>query len=496
MRKKILGVGAALATFIMVLCSSYSPIHRQDLNRALKIHRENKDDAAYGELDVGQTGTVGSKSQLATREPIFNEAVTCNGEGTHSEKINPMLRKSLDLMYAELQKADESQLVQKLTKLWVEEYSSGYHSYSFRLALSRALSNGSIVQAVRGFKEGITHQLALSGEAIEGSEIDRLQLLVFMAIPESEWKDATSPAGARGPYQFMWQTAKRYGLVSHKGDFRKDVYLSARAAGRYITDLYLKFGRDIELALAAYNSGMPLKYYAEAQRVGVRPTYLGYVRYLYSLLDREYRKSVVEKVRARNGDTVRKLLLRHGIRPTTESITSVCDYNDIPECRLYPGQEVYIPVWVQNTPSLDLGRQARFIRESLNHPPKCLATIEVLKSQFPEFIEFVQSELNYGELVAVAKARGIIPYNEILASNTNKSYPTIRHIVRPGEEIKSILSKYGYAPTKENILWICGKGCGQLAPGRIIEIPRRFSRGKSEGGLKPSASKSLNAHGT
>jgi len=80
--------------------------------------------------------------------------------------------------------------------------------------------------------------------------------LKYMAVIESHLSPtAESKAGALGMWQFMFRTAKLYGLkITSFMDERLDVEKSADAAARYLRDAYNVFG-DWNLAICSYNCG-------------------------------------------------------------------------------------------------------------------------------------------------------------------------------------------------------------------------------------------------
>ena len=80
--------------------------------------------------------------------------------------------------------------------------------------------------------------------------------LKAMAVIESAMNPlAVSRAGAKGMWQFMYSTAKIYGLqIDSFVDERLDPFKAAEAAAQYLQDAYEIFG-DWNLAIASYNCG-------------------------------------------------------------------------------------------------------------------------------------------------------------------------------------------------------------------------------------------------
>lgn len=79
--------------------------------------------------------------------------------------------------------------------------------------------------------------------------------LKYVAVAESDLSNATSPAGAKGFWQFMSSTGRYYGLeINSEVDERYHLEKATEAACKYLKDYYKRFG-SWSLAAAAYNMG-------------------------------------------------------------------------------------------------------------------------------------------------------------------------------------------------------------------------------------------------
>lgn len=150
------------------------------------------------------------------------------------------------------------------------------------------------------------------------NEHDVPEELKAMAVIESAMNpQAVSRAGAKGMWQFMYSTAKIYGLhIDSFVDERFDPIKSAHAAAEYLKDAYNIFG-DWNLAIASYNCGAGNVNRAIRRSGGKRNFWD-----IYHYLPRETRGYVPAFVGALYTMTYYK---EHGIEPKAIEMPAVVD---------------------------------------------------------------------------------------------------------------------------------------------------------------------------
>jgi len=145
--------------------------------------------------------------------------------------------------------------------------------------------------------------------------------LKYMAVIESALNPvARSRVGALGMWQFMYRTARGYGLqIDSFVDERLDVEKAADAAARYLRDSYEVFG-DWPLAISSYNCGAGNVQKA-IRRAGSKDFWA-----VYDYLPRETRGYVPAFVGAMYAFTYYK---EYGIKPADVGMPAVCDTFEI-----------------------------------------------------------------------------------------------------------------------------------------------------------------------
>lgn len=150
--------------------------------------------------------------------------------------------------------------------------------------------------SVRAGAIGRVQELRPVIEPILREEHVPTELAAVVLIESGGQPTALSRKGALGIWQFMPDTARRYGLtVTSEHDERLDVRKSTRAAAHYLRDLHVQFG-DWQLAFAAYNAGGEAVQRA-MERNGAKDFTALSGRRLLPLETRKYVPAVLEAVR-------------------------------------------------------------------------------------------------------------------------------------------------------------------------------------------------------
>lgn len=273
----------------------------------------------------------------------------------------------------------------------------------------------------------------------------------YLAIPESHWQlKARSGAGAVGPYQFMPQTARMYGLKSSyfKGnpinlEERQDPIRSAEACAELLKDLY-KAGGDWNLALSGYNGGFFWRYLKKARSKKEDISYNGFLSYLEEKINKirdQIKLNKSQQYKIKSGENLEIISQKFNV-----DIDRLCNLNDIKDRnKVFAGQLIKIPIEDEVKRKI-FKEKIRGIEENLNYPPKFNAIFELIEEGFvtekKESVKFETKTINFGFQKYIFKQedenlyRLSLRFSDITDKDIVKANPHINpHALKGGEEL-------------------------------------------------------------
>lgn len=324
MRIKTIIAVALAAVFLAGTAANAAP--RTDEKGKIRVKEENR--RLRKELDSLKAELARYKADLQYSDSIANEMIELYGdnEGQGGSGINPedytaeVSDSLLNIWYAHRMASDETLDEFDMDSIRFEsnvpdsvyiERLKNMNSF-ISLPYNEIVKNYIILYSEK-MPTKMAHMLGLCQYYMPIFEetfnrYDLPEELKAMAVIESAMNPlAVSRAGAKGMWQFMYSTAKMYGLhIDSFVDERLDPVKSAEAAAQYLQDAYEIFG-DWNLAIASYNCGAGNVNKAIRRSGGKRAFWD-----IWPYLPRETRGYVPAFVGALYGMTYYK---EHGIKP-------------------------------------------------------------------------------------------------------------------------------------------------------------------------------------
>jgi membrane-bound lytic murein transglycosylase D len=253
----------------------------------------------------------------------------------------------------------------------------------------------------------------------------------YLSIVESALDpNAVSRVGATGPWQFMFATAKLYGLnMDNYVDERKDPIQASYAAAAYIKDAYQDFG-DWLVAIASYNCGKG-NITRAIQKAGASDFWS--IRPYLPIETRNYVPAYIAVTYVMN------YYARHHIVPTPSDMAVKTDTILVNKYVGLSDISKVLNVDMRQMTMLNPQYKKQIVNGS-DIAPKRLVIPQIDKTRFALLYETLNSQpASAGRFEAVAAS-----YNEPsnFTKRKEKALPTF-HTVKRGETLASIADKFG-----------------------------------------------------
>ncbi|MDT3404496.1 lytic transglycosylase domain-containing protein [Mucilaginibacter terrae] len=273
----------------------------------------------------------------------------------------------------------------------------------------------------------------------------------YLSIVESALNpNAVSRVGATGPWQFMFSTAKIYGLnMDNYVDERRDPIQASYAAAAYLRDAYQEFG-DWLLAIASYNCG---KNSVERAMQQADATDFWSIRQYLPAETRGYVPAFIATT------YIMKYYNEHGIIPQACSITLNTDTVLVNKFISLNNVAKALNIDANELSLLNPAYTKRVINGTTKAPRRIVIP-QIGKEQYPQLYAALNGEPVTPIKHVVYAAQPVeIPDAAAKAGNL--------HTVKKGETYSSIADKYG-VDVEDLRIWNNAKG-SKPAPGQKLK---------------------------
>jgi membrane-bound lytic murein transglycosylase D len=284
--------------------------------------------------------------------------------------------------------------------------------------------------------------------------------LKYITVVESALNpNAVSRSGAVGPWQFMYTTAKGYGLTMDSyTDERKDPQKASLAAAQYLSDAHKRIG-DWLLAIAAFNCGMGAVTRAIAKSGGVADFWK--VRPFLPLQTQNYVPAFIATVYTMNYHQIHEIAEKPAGFSTSTDIFPVTKRISISS--IAKATELDVNELLMLNPSYK-----KQIINGSSLLPMPLVVPSVASASYSSLYELFNGhdEDKIANLSINANTE-----NKSKAGQKNNVNSYFEYIVKAGDTLSGIASKFK-GSTVTGIKGINGLKSTVLKPGMLIKIPK------------------------